>query len=767
MKTKLALVGNPNSGKSTLFNALTGAQQQVGNWSGVTVEQKQGEFTHAKHVYTLIDLPGIYSLSMHTEMALDEKIACQFLFTNPVDVIVNVVNASQLERHLYLTLQLLELNVPVVIALNMTDVAAAQQRQVDARQLSRELGCTVIDLQAHRGLGIDNLTEAITASQADPVQALSRQTNVSYPDAIIAACDTIAAAVTLPQPQLAATTLGMQLLENHQPALLQTDAGLVQVVTHERAAIQRVTGEEVDLLIASARYQAASDITAKVQQRQQSQTWTERIDQVVLHRFWGVPIFFVVIYAVFFFSINVGGALQDFFDITGQSLFVDGVAHLLYILHAPNWLIALLACGVGIGITTTLTFVPVMAALFFSLALLETSGYMARAAFVMDRVMVTIGLPGKAFVPLIVGFGCNVPAIMGTRTLEHYRDRILAAIMSPFMSCGARLAIYVIFAAAFFPANGANIIFSLYLVGIGIAVLTGWVLRKTLLQGESSRLIMELPAYHAPHLGMLAREAGQRLYGFVTRAGRVILVVCVLLASLNALQLPTAEPMSLLAFLGHQLTPIFVPMGISTDNWPATVSILTGTLAKEVVIATLNSLYGQVDQLQFLHAQQFHFIASLQAALASIADNFHSLQQALFNPVAASAPNETMTISAYRQMQQHFAGPVAAYAYLLFVLLYSPCVTAIAAIWRELGRAWAIFSVLWSTVIAYGTAVIFYQLMTFQQHPLVTLVWIAGLALLLTAAVTVMRRYCRDTGPTRSVVEIAIPISSIKPRSAL
>jgi len=351
---------------------------------------------------------------------------------------------------------------------------------------------------------------------------------------------------------------------------------------------------------------------------------------------------------------------------------VTGVTGALKYLHAPAWLIALIANGVGKGISTVLTFIPVIGALFLGLAFLEDSGYMARAAFIMDRFMRALGLPGKSFVPMIVGFGCNVPAVMAARTLENPRDRLLTVMMTPFMSCGARLAIYAVFITAFFPHGGQNIVFGLYLFGIAMAVLTGWCLRHTVLKGKPAPLVMELPSYHVPKLNSLLRHAGQRLKGFVWRAGKLIVLICIILGVLNSLNIDgtlnsgEGSQYSLLSYLGRMMTPLFAPMGIHADNWPATVGLVTGILAKEVVVGTLNTLYAQVGQM------------------------------------GAS--------SVYGVMAAYFQNNVSAVAYLLFVLLYFPCVSTVAVMWREVGYRWALFSVLWTTTLAYTVAVIFYQL---------------------------------------------------------
>jgi ferrous iron transport protein B len=419
-------------------------------------------------------------------------------------------------------------------------------------------------------------------------------------------------------------------------------------------------------------------------------------------------------------------------------------------MHLPNWLIALLTQGVGKGINTTITFIPVIGAMFLFLSFLEDSGYMARAAFVVDRLMRALGLPGKSFVPMIVGFGCNVPSVMGARTLDNKRDRILTVLMSPFMSCGARLAIFAVFTAAFFPKGGQNVVFVLYLTGIAIAMLTGLLLRKTVLKGDPAPLLMELPPYHIPSIKKLMLHVWQRLSGFVLRAGKLIVPICVLLGVLSGLDadgsisIGDGDTESLLAVVGRYVTPVFEPMGIVADNWPATVGLLTGILAKEVVIGTLNALYTQVGHFANLHEEGFNIWLSLQSAVSSIPANLSNLMGAFSNPVLAQAPVSSLSENVYGLMYQKFDGQISAMAYLFFVLLYVPCVSTTAAVWRELNRAWALFSVFWSTAVAYGVAVGFYQLMTIARHPVASISWLVGIVIFFMLVLTIMRLSARE-----------------------
>jgi len=708
---RIALAGNPNSGKSTVFNALTGSSQRVGNWPGVTVERKTGFFSVDGSQIEVIDLPGTYSLTFDDDNAsLDEKIACQFLQNEKVDVIINILDAANLERNLYLTTQLLERNVPIILAVNMMDVATKKGLKINLAELEKSFGCPVVALEASKKKGIAVLKNQIIKLQDEKNKMVVLNAS--------------------PQGEAVAQRLMGGINKKFIREKI-TSYSPIRPIGHLPPEEEGVLSS--DILEADARYRfIQSHIKTIVQKISNDRTWTSRIDHIVLNRFLGIPIFLLVMYGLFFFAINIGGAFQDFFDIGSNTIFVHGFAQLLSNLHCPAWLTALLANGVGKGINTTITFIPVIGAMFLFLALLEDSGYMARAAFVVDRLMRAMGLPGKSFVPMIVGFGCNVPAVMAARTLENRRDRILTVMMSPFISCGARLAIYAVFVTAFFQKGGQNVIFLLYLIGTLMAVFTGFLLRKTILSGVPAPLVMEMPPYHLPNLKTLLIHAWQRLSGFVLRAGKLIIPICILIGALNAINLDGSlnknegDSRSLLSATGRALTPIFSPMGIQQDNWPATVGLVTGVLAKEVVIGTLNSLYSQTGHLE-TSGEQFNFVDGLKQAVQSIPDNFAALGSSLGNPVLAKAPVHTLSQSVYGVMYKSFDGQIAAFAYLLFVLLYFPCVSTVAAMMREIGRGWSIFSVAWSTGVAYCVSVAFYQLATWVSHPLSSMIWASSM----------------------------------------
>ncbi|WP_347252105.1 Fe(2+) transporter permease subunit FeoB [Legionella sp.] len=740
--TQLLLVGNPNCGKTTLFNALTGSNQRIGNWPGVTVEKKTGSFILEGQTIQVTDLPGIYSLaSSGGTSSLDEQIAAKAIISLEADVIINVIDACHIERHLYLTSQLLELGKPMIVLLNMMDIAEQRGIRIDIKGLSAQLNTPVLAIQAHKQVGFVELRQKIM----NPAPG-AKSLNFNLPESIKSSLSSL-------EQQLLIQNVDPHYISYYARRILEGDEALLANLLGEDYE-SKATDPDLDVILADARYQKIHQIVRSVQQKQSdaSEHFTAKLDRIVLHRFWAFPIFFAMMYLMFLFAINIGGAFQDFFDLSTDAIFVQGSAKLLAYIHTPDWLIALIANGVGKGINTTLTFIPVIAAMFFFLSLLEASGYMARAAFVVDKAMRAMGLPGKSFVPMIVGFGCNVPAIMAARTLDSERERLLTVLMSPFMSCSARLAIYAVFVSAFFPTGGQNIVFSLYLIGILMAVLTGFVLRKTSLRGQASPLILELPAYHKPAFKRLIKETALRLRHFVFRAGRLIIPICVILGGLNALTIEggvsatEANSHSMLSLLGQWLTPLFAPMGLHQDNWPATVGLLTGMLAKEVVVGSLNSLYAQIGHVGQSAVTHFDFWGSLQAALWSVPQNLAQLGEALINPIIASAPSDELSQSVYGMMVKRFDGKAGAYAYLLFVLLYIPCVSTMAVIRQEANRKLMWFSIIWSLIIAYATAVLFYQFATFSVHPQQSIIWILGMLFSAGIAIGAVRSKRFDLG---------------------
>ena len=722
MKTlTIGLIGNPNAGKTTLFNQLTGARQRVGNWAGVTVERKEGHFNTAQHQVTLVDLPGTYSLTTISEQtSLDEQIACHYILSGEADLLINVVDAANLERNLYLTLQLIELGIPCVVALNMLDIAKSQHIDIDIKALSQQLGCPVIPLVSTRGQGINELKNSIDELQPVPFKAL-----VNYPPVLLSEVDKLVQAMPESWPVQQRRWLALQILEGDIYSLAR--AGIApSIVELARENLRQNQHEDPELVIADARYQSIARICDIVGNSQQAEPnrLTQVLDKVILNRWLGVPIFLFVMYLMFVLAINIGGALQPIFDIGSAAIFIQGIQWVGYTLHFPQWLTIFLAQGVGGGINTVLPLVPQIGMMYLFLSFLEDSGYMARAAFVMDRLMQALGLPGKSFVPLIVGFGCNVPSIMGARTLDAQRERLITIMMAPFMSCGARLAIFAVFAAAFFGQDGASIVFSLYLLGIAVAILTGLVLKYTIMRGEASPFVMELPVYHVPHLKSLLLQTWQRLKGFVLRAGKVIVIASIFIGGLNSFSFSGKAVDSIndsaLASVSKVLTPLLAPMGIHGDNWQATVGLVTGAMAKEVVVGTLNTLYTaeQIKSEPF-DAESFNLWDELAGAIDTtwqgLKDTFSI--SVLSNPIEASKGDGEMAAGSMGMMSSKFGSNISAYSYLIFVLLYVPCVSVMGAIARETSRGWMTFSILWGLNVAYSLATLFYQAATFRDHP--------------------------------------------------
>jgi ferrous iron transport protein B len=738
----VGIVGNPNCGKTTLFNVLTGSKQYVGNWAGVTVEKKSGEYTFGGKQVQCVDLPGTYSLeSSDDQVSLDEKIARDYVATREADLIINIVDASNIERNLYLTSQLIEMRVPMILVLNMMDAVKRRGIKIDIDAMSAQLGCPVIAISAATKQGIPALKTAINQSAVHQVIPTITISYIKQLENTIAQLQPKLSVIAQQYP-CDARWLTLRLLENDTLAQRIAGVEFYKLATQFQQQIEDETDDEIDILTADGRYEFVNQLVKQVvcKLNEVSRHTSEKIDRIVLNRFLGIPIFLLVMYVMFLFTINIGSAFVDFFEQIVGAFLIDGLGAWLNAVNCPSWLNVLLTQGVGSGMQVVATFIPIVGFLFLFLSVLEDSGYMARAAFVMDRFMRFLGLPGKAFVPMIVGFGCNVPAIMATRTLENPRDRILTNLMNPFMSCGARLPVYALFAAAFFPINGQNIVFGLYLLGIGVAVLTGLIMRHTLFKGETTPFIMELPTYHLPTLQGIFIRTGDRLKSFILNAGRVIVPMVLILNFLNALGTDGSfgrenTNQSVLSHIGRSLTFVFEPMGIREDNWVATVGIFTGVLAKEAVVGTLDALYGQLDMpLEVVEKPPFDLEESLKQAALTIPQNLSDVTNRLLDPLGlnigalndeqTSASKQNVNTATFKAMQHSFDGQAGAFAYLLFILLYSPCVAATAAIYRETSAAWATFTAIWTTSLAYFTATLFYQIATFDAHPENTLLWV-------------------------------------------
>ena len=784
----ICIVGNPNSGKTTLFNALTGSRQEVGNWPGVTVDKKTGRYSIEGEEVEIVDLPGIYSVTPASNSGEDERVARDYILSGEAQAVINIVDASNLERNLYLTAQLLEMRVPMMVVVNMLDIAQNHGMQVDLNALERELGCPVVGVVASRGQGVRNLRRSISEFLKHPaVPPMKLAYGAEIDKAAADVARELAAAGTR-HPAWCAVALHEE--APGMDAMLPAGAG-------ERVApmIERFrTGfdGEADIAIAEARYRFASEAAEKAVLREGTTgvTMTDRIDRVVLNRWLGLPIFLAVMYVMFLFTQNFGGAFIDFFDILFGVIFVDGFGTLLTNLGAPEWLKVILADGIGGGIQTVSTFIPPIFFLFFFLAILEDSGYMARAAFVMDRMMRALGLPGKAFVPLLVGFGCGVPAIMATRTMDRAVDRIVTILMAPFMSCGARLPVYVLFATAFFPTNGQNLVFGIYLVGILAAIFTGFLIKRFVLPGEAAAFVMEIPPYHLPTVKGVMMRTWDRLKAFVNRAGRVIVVIVAVLSFLNSWGTDGSfgnedTDHSVLSEIGQTIAPVLSPMGVTQENWPAAVGIFTGILAKEAVVGTMNSLYdamarteneknataadsvGEGAAAQEEEDSGWSLGAILSEAGTSIVDNLQGMAGAFIDPLGVSVGDLSDTEAAAEEqgvaadsiavMQKLFGSQLAAFAYLMMVLLYMPCVAAIAAVYREAGAAWTLFLAAWTTVLGYSAATIVYRVGTFAEAPAYAVTAIGISVALLAGLIAFMRNWVRkNRGKGPRIIPIAV-----------
>ncbi len=730
----IALAGNPNSGKTTLFNALTGAKQRIGNWPGVTVEHKEGSYQEDGIRIDVIDLPGIYSFSA---WSVDEKVSREYILYQKPDVVVNIIDASNLERNLYLTTQLLEIKAPVVVALNMLDVVQKQKIRIEIDHLEQHLGCPVVPMVASRKEGLDALKQKILEI------AKSRQispTRVAYDSVVESALGDLEKQVepVAQEQKVNPRWLAIKLLERDPIAKEITEGRFDQNTEQHAAKIEKHVGDSIEIVIADGRYGFIHGLVKDVTHRdfEFRKTVSDSIDRVILNRILGIPIFLAVMYLLFFMTINLGNPFIYFFDRLFGAIFVDGFATVLESFGTPAWLTMFLAKGLGEGIRVVSTFIPPIFFIFLFLSFLEDSGYMARAAFVMDRFMRVIGLPGKAFIPMLIGFGCNVPAIMATRTLENHRDRILTVLVNPLMSCGARIPVYVLFATIFFPQHGGTLIFGLYMTGILLAIISGLLFKRTLLRGETSTFVMELPPYHIPTFNGVMLHTWIRLKSFIFRAGRLIMIFIILLSILGSLGTDGKlkgefSEDSVLTAIGKFIAPVFRPMGVQKDNWEAAVGLFTGIFSKEAVVGTLNALYARVDSGQ--EGAGFDFWGEVGTSFRQLPVDLYDALRSFTDPLGISSElKESKADESLGEVfRQKFPDPMSVIAYLLFILIYTPCIAAIAATYRETNAGWAIFSVVYLTGLAWIIATLFYQVSSFAMHPGTSAIWIGSLVAVL------------------------------------
>ena len=659
----IALLGNPNAGKTTLFNALTGSNQHVGNFPGVTVEKKEGQIKGAPD-FTLVDLPGIYSLSPYTA---EEVVTRDFLLDQHPSAVINIVDATNIERNLYLTVQLMELGVPVVVALNMMDEVRANGDSIDVKALSKGLGLRVVPISAAKAEGMAALLEQvkIQANRGEKSMVLDLCTGEVH-KAIHSVAHIIedhAQAAGLPM-RYAAT----KVVEGDEPTLaqLQLHEAEKDIIHHIVEDMEKNLGTDREAALADMRYAFIEELCFKAVHRSghsKEQERSERIDRVLTHKVWAIPIFLAVMVAVFVLTFGViGAALSDWF-----SMGIDGLTGLLdqglTALHINQAIHSLLIEGVCAGVGSVLSFLPTIVVLFFFLSILEDSGYMARVAFVMDKLLRKIGLSGRSFVPMLIGFGCSVPAVMATRTLASERDRRMTILLIPFMSCSAKLPIYSLITAAFFPRHAGLVMSGLYVLGILCGILYGLLLKKLFFKGKPVPFVMELPAYRFPSPKTVLLHCWEKAKDFLVKAFTIIFMASIVIWILQSfdlrLMMVSNSADSMLADIGRLLAPVFAPLGFG--DWISATALVTGLTAKEAVVSTLAVLVSGGD------------VAALPSILASLYT------------------------------------PLEGLAFVCFTLLYMPCVATMAAVRREVGAGRALVYMLTQTAVAWVVGCLVFQ----------------------------------------------------------
>ena len=658
----IALAGNPNCGKTSLFNLLTKSRQHIGNWPGVTVEKKEGTLKFKGESYKVIDLPGTYSLGAYSE---DEIVARNYILKDKPDVVINVVDATNLERNLYLTTQLIEMGANVVIALNMIDQAESLNIEIDTNKLSKRLGVPIIKTSALKNRGIEELIETSIHSKKN-----EKLININYGEDIENEIKNLSYLLEAYKNKLEfpVNWTALKLLENDEyikDKVKQLNSPSIFTKLEEsNKTIEKNIGFEADMSIVDKRYSFISSITEDVIKKPSKKqvTTTEKIDKIVTNKYLGIPIFALIMYCLYELTFIIGAGIQEWFgDLIAKAGVI--VSEWFSNMGAPELLVGFIDKGLFGGVGAVLSFLPLIMVMYFLLGLLEDSGYMARAAYVMDRLMRGLGLHGKTFVSMIVSVGCNVPGIMSTRTLENKKDRMIAILINPFISCGARMPIYAVFVEAFFPTHQGLVLFSLYVLGIIVALISGKIFSKTLFKGESSYFVMELPAYRMPSIKNVFLLMWEKAGAFFKKAGMIIFPMMIVLWALSVLPLgvePNSEH-SILGMIGSFVAPLFVLAGYGT--WQAGVSLITGILAKESVVATMGMVYAGVEE-----------------------------GEALINVI-----------------QQVFT-PLSAISFLVMTLLYTPCLAALGAIKRETNSMkWTIFSAVYTFVIALVLSTLVYQ----------------------------------------------------------
>ena len=673
MAYSFALVGNPNSGKTTLFNEITGSMQYVGNWPGVTVEKKEGRAKKFKEEIKVVDLPGIYSLSPYS---MEEMIARDYIIDDKPDAIINIVDATNIERNLYLSTQLMELGIPVILALNMMDAAEGRGDKINIQTLEKELGLSVMPTSASKGRGVDELLEKALAVVQAPQG--SQTTHLKIYDSSIEKCIQEIEKLIEPLAEGKGYSLrwvAIKLLEGDAKVSEKFNVLdlLADKIKGYQAKLEEEYDNDIETIIVDNRYRFVTSIVGKAVKKKTESgglTFSDKIDKVVTNRVLAIPLFLAVMFGVFRITFGaIGSFTVDWLDVLLNEKVSGLVSEWLIAGRAADWLHALVVDGIIAGLGSMLVFVPQIMILFFFLSILEDSGYMSRGAFVMDRLLRKLGLSGKSFIPMLMGFGCSTPAIMAARTLENEKDRRLTIILTPFMSCGAKLPVYALFAAAFFTRNQSLVVFSIYVLGIVVAIMSGILLKNTVLKGGTAPFVMELPPYRIPTLKGLSIHMWDRGKGFIKKAGTVIFAASVVIWFLQSfnftMQMVEDPENSIFGALGKLIAPIFAPLGFG--DWKSSMALLTGFIAKEVVVTTFGILYG----------------------IGEVGEGSVEL---------ASAIQTTFT-------------PLRAYAFMAFTLLYIPCIAAFAAIKREMNSwKWTLFTAGYQVGVAWLVAFLIFQI---------------------------------------------------------
>lgn len=710
---KVALIGSPNAGKTTFFNKLTNNSQTIANRPGATVEAASGLWEDC----ILIDLPGCHSISQ-TDVSLpyDEQVTAAYIAQNKIDYIVNLVDITRLESSLYLTTQLLETGIPIIVVISKKDLAKKLGINIDTKLLSKGLKAPAIALDITNNDDIRNLTHSLKkhlGQQPEKPKDLITQCNI-IKKATKQITKHIKSDLHLNKESIALNMLASNSILKHNCQKLQ------QAITKATSDINEHYEIDTDIVIAQNRYNFIKKITSiAVTLTIKPKIKASKIDHIITHQIFGIPILLAAIITMFWFTMAFGGMLQECFTLIGEAIFIQGTAALLQLMHAPSWIFIFLINGLGYGITTLIAFVPIVAAIFYSMELLEQSGYMSRAAFITDKIMRYLQLPGKAFIPLIISFGCNVPGILATRTLTSQRERLITGLMTPFMSCNARLAVFAVFSSIFFPQNSLKVIISLYFIGILVAIVTGIVMARFILPGESEKLIMEMPAYQMPKQKELLLSTCKKTKSFCIRVGKYIFISS---AIIGVFSQTSISDMNIIEIIGKTLTPLFAAIGITTSNWQATVALLSGFIAKETTLITLDQLYSHTSALNYITPGEFlPYLGTVLQDAASV------IYQTLW-PWASQADSSNIIL--HTQIKQHFTSEAAAWSYLLFNLLYMPCISTIITFAKECGWKWAWLSTSWSFTIAYILAGLSYQLSSSDSNLIITAAFIIASILL-------------------------------------